>query len=477
MTIIGRKSEIQELESRYDSGRPEFIAVYGRRRVGKTFLIDELFANRTTFRHTGLSPYGRQKKNLLSDQLKHFHRSLLDQGADCPVPKSWLEAVYSLQQWLETCDNGSRQVVFLDELPWMDTARSNFITALEAFWNNWGVRRKNLMLIVCGSSTSWIEDKLINGKGGLYDRLTDSIHLQPFSLAESEAFFESRDIRMSRYDIIQSYMVFGGIPYYLGYFDKGWSLSQNIDRILFSNNAKLKGEFDRLFGSLFNNPEEYKEVVAFLSRRRSGYTRQEMTEAGILKDGGGATKLLESLSASGFITPYIPFGKGKRERFYRLSDPFCIFHLYFFKEFAAGDPAFWQNQTGSHRLDTWRGLAFENVCLSHIEQIKRALGVSGVFSQHYPLLIRNEKKAVAQIDMILDRADNVVNLCELKFHSAPFTITKSDDLIFRGRIEALASQLPARKTIHFTMISSFGIVNNPYSGIVQKELTMDSLFE
>ena len=476
MGLIGRKQEINELEGRYCSGRSEFIAVHGRRRVGKTYLIDELFGSRMTFRHTGLSPYGREKKNLLADQLKHFHQSLLDFGADCPVPKSWLDAFYSLQSLLENIDDGARQIVFLDELPWMDTPRSRFLTALEGFWNNWGCRRKNLMLIVCGSSTSWIEDHLINGKGGLYDRLTDDIRLSPFTLKECELFFESRDITISRYDILQSYMVFGGIPYYLGYFEKGMSLAQNIDRILFAKNAKLKGEYDRLFGSLFTNPEEYKAVVSFLAKRRGGYTRKEMVEEGVLKEGGASSIILESLEASDFLTSYVPFASGKRDRHFRLCDPFCIFYLHFQKFIAACDAHFWQNQTGTHAIDVWRGLAFENICLSHIEQIKRALGISGISSQQYPLLISNDKRTVAQIDMIIDRADNVVNLCEMKFYAAPYSIGKSDDMDFRTRISILSSLLPARKTIHFTMITSFGVTHNQYSGIVQKEILADDLF-
>lgn len=477
MDIIGRKDEIYELENRYRSGLPEFIAIHGRRRVGKTYLVDQLFAGRMSFRHTGLSPYDRAKRNLLSDQLKHFHQSLLSFGAHCSAPTSWLEAFYQLQTLLESTDDGSRQVVFLDELPWMDTPRSRFITALEAFWNNWGARRENLMLIVCGSSTAWIENHLINGKGGLYDRLTDDIKLSPFSLAECEQFLESRSIRYSRYDIVLSYMVFGGIPYYLGYFEKGLSVAQNIDRILFAKNAKLKGEFDRLFGSLFSHPDEYKAVVSFLAKRRGGYTRKEITDAGVIQEGGGATKVLESLEASDFITAYIPYKEGKRERRYRLCDPFCIFCLHFQANMDMEDPNYWKNQTGGHVLDNWRGLAFENVCLAHVDQIKRVLGISGVSSQQYPWLVRNEKNIVAQIDMIIDRADNVVNLCEMKFYTAPFVINKTDDLAFRTRLAALASELPSRKTIHFTVITSFGIVRNQYSGFVQKEVVMDDLFQ
>ena len=174
--IIGRKKEIAELKRYYESGRAEFVAVYGRRRVGKTFLIDEVFHDDMVFHHTGLSPYDRRRKITLKDQLQNFYFSLLRHGMeDIAQPKSWMEAFFLLERFLETCDNGSRQVVFIDELPWMDTARSGFLTALEAFWNGWGNMRHNLLLVVCGSATSWMLDNLINNKGGLYGRLTGVI--------------------------------------------------------------------------------------------------------------------------------------------------------------------------------------------------------------------------------------------------------------------------------------------------------------
>lgn len=230
-SIIGRDKEIKELVELYNSDKSEFVAVYGRRRVGKTFLIDEALKGKITFRHAGLSPVDEEgKKNSLKDQLKHFYFSLQMQGMKkSKCPSSWMEAFFMLSQLLEAKDNGKRQVVFLDELPWMDTPRSGFITAFEGFWNTWGCHRDNLMLVVCGSANSWMLDNLVNSHGGLYGRTTYEVKLSPFKLGECEQFLKKKGIRMSRYDIVQSYMVLGGIPYYLGYMKKGLSLAQNID--------------------------------------------------------------------------------------------------------------------------------------------------------------------------------------------------------------------------------------------------------
>ena len=379
MDIIGRKAERDELERIYNSDGSKFVAVYGRRRVGKTFLLKEHFKDRLTFWHTGLSPYGRDKKYLLRDQLQAFYYSLQDyglEGATCP--KSWLEAFRLLEKLLMQQDDGSRQVVFIDELPWMDTARSRFIPAFEHFWNGWASKRDNILLIVCGSATSWMEDNLINNKGGLYNRLTHEIKLSPFSLAESEQFFKAKQMNMSRYEVAQVYMVFGGIPHYLDLFEKGLSTPQNIDRILFDKNAKLRNEFDRLFGSLFKNAENHIAVVRLLAKRRNGFTRQEIVQETGIQQGGGVTLILKGLIESDFITSYIPFGEKRIEK-YRLVDPYCLFYLSFIDQRQI-DPQYWEKNYNSPRLNAWRGYAFEELCFSQIDKIKQRLSIGGVSS-------------------------------------------------------------------------------------------------
>ena len=476
MNIIGRETEREELERIYNADGSKFVAVYGRRRVGKTFLIKEHFKDRLTFWHTGLSPYDRDKKFLLRDQLQAFHYSLQDyglQGETCP--KSWLEAFRLLEKLLMQKDDGSRQVVFIDEMPWMDTARSRFIPALEYYWNGWAAKRDNIMLVICGSATSWIEDNLINNKGGLYNRLTDEIKLSPFTLTECEQYFKDKGINISRYDIAQSYMVFGGIPHYLSLFEKGLSTPQNIDRILFDKNAKLRNEFERLFGSLFKNSEDHIAVVRLLAKRRSGYTRQEIMQKTGLKQGGGVTLILKGLIESDFITSYIPFGEKKIEKF-RLLDPYCRFYLNFIDQQPNLNPQYWQKNFNTPRLNAWRGYAFEELCFSQIVKVKQKLGIGGVNTTEFSWIVNDHDNNQMQIDMLINRSDNVINLCEIKFYSSPFTIDKQYDATLRERVQELIDRVPKKKTVHLTIIAAFGLKFNEYSGQVQSVVTLDDLF-
>lgn len=285
-----------------------------------------------------------------------------------------------LETLLESKDDGKRQVVFLDELPWMDSPRSGFITALEAFWNRWGCHRDNFMLVVCGSATSWMQDKLVNNHGGLYDRLTCEIKLSPFTLSECEQFFLSRNIHLSRYDIAQSYMAIGGIPYYLGCFRKGLSLSQNLDNLFFSDNAKLTSEYRRLFSSVFSRPEDEKKIVEYLSTRHYGYTREEIAKGTCIVNNGNFTQMLGALIASDFVMKYIPFGYKKNEAHYKLIDPFCLFYIRFVLGMKGRDSQYWMHNENMPSVAAWRRIAFEELCFSHIALIKKALGIDGVSS-------------------------------------------------------------------------------------------------
>lgn len=482
VNIIGRESEIRELQERYSSSIPEFVAVYGRRRVGKTFLIDEALKGHITFRHAGLSPleYQKQKtkKNLLKDQLKSFYFSLLRQGmkkSKCPV--SWLEAFFMLEMHLQSIDDGSRQVVFLDELPWMDTPRSGFVTAFESFWNDWGCHRDNFMLIVCGSATSWILDNLINNHGGLYGRMTCEMKLAPFTLKECELFFKNKNILLSRYDIVQSYMAVGGIPYYLGYFRTGLSLSQNIDNLFFVKKAKLQDEYDRLFSSVFNRPEEMKRIVKFLSTRHSGFTQESIAENAGISQGGSLSNMLKALIGSDFVLRYIPFGCSKREEHYKLIDPFCIFYLRFVPDNSSYPTSFWQQNQTSQSIVSWRGFAFEEVCLHHIPQIKQALGIQGVLTKESSWAVRgtNEEEG-AQIDLLIERADHVINMCEMKFYGEDFAVDKAYYQKLNNRLKRLSEKIPKRYIVHSTLVTTYGLIYNEYSGAFQQTITIDNLF-
>jgi AAA+ ATPase superfamily predicted ATPase len=475
--MIGREKEVKELNKLYDRNRAELVAVYGRRRVGKTYLIDETFAGRITFRHAGLSPADEDAKGLLRAQLDHFYNSLILFGMEkSKKPDNWLDAFLLLEQFLQKIDDGSRQLVFLDELPWLDTPRSGFIRAFEGFWNNWGCHRKNLMVIVCGSANSWMMNSLINNHGGLYNRVTYEIKLSPFTLRECEAFFQANNIRLSRYDIAQSYMIFGGIPYYLGYFDGEYSLAQNVDRMIFARNAKLKDEFDRLYQSVFINPDTEKAIVTFLATRNAGYTRKEIADKLGMSDGGRLSRNLNALIASDFVVKYVPFGMGKREEHYKVVDPFCLFYLHFAREINCGSESFWQENVTAQPVVTWRGLAFEHVCFNHIPQIKKALGISGVITSASAWSKREDDHDGTQIDLLLTRNDNVLNMCEIKYYGGKFTVKKDDYLTLLGRQEILMGKVSPKMTIRSTLITTYGLTQNEYSGVFTNVIILDDLF-
>ena len=477
--MVGRKKEIQELNDLYSSGNAEFVAIYGRRRVGKTYLVDQTFEGRITFRHTGLSPIENRKTDdgLLSSQLRSFHESMLRQGLEADhCPKDWMEAFFMLSMALQKIDDGSRQLIFLDELPWMDTPRSFFITALENFWNGWACHRPNFMLIVCGSANSWIMNKLVNNHGGLYGRLTYQIKLSPFTLGECEEYFKSRNIDLTRYDIVQSYMILGGIPYYMGYMKRQLSLAQNIDNMFFIKGAQLRDEYNRLFSSVFDNPDRVKEVVAFLSRRNAGYTRDEIAAYLEISNGGTLSVILSALVASDFVIKYVPFGLSKRKVHYKLVDQFCLFYLKFVEGHDSLSEGFWLQNLSSQNIVTWRGLAFENVCFNHISQIKNALGISGVKTTQSAWSKRGDDEGGAQIDLLISRADNIVNLCEIKFYNDLFTVDGDYYRVMMRRQSLLEPYLKRGMGIHNTLITTFGLFRNKYSGVFTNVVTLDELF-
>ncbi|MDO4199081.1 MAG: ATP-binding protein [Erysipelotrichaceae bacterium] len=476
--MIGREKECRELDKLYNSGRAELVAVYGRRRVGKTYLVDEVFQGKITFRHAGLSPQGDEQQGLLRAQLDHFFNSLRLHGVEsADRPNNWMDAFYLLEKFLQNVDDGGRQIIFLDELPWLDTPRSGFISAFEGFWNTWGCHRKNLMVIICGSATSWMVNELINNHGGLYGRVTHEIKLAPFNLNECEKFYKARNIPFSRYDIVQSYMIFGGIPYYMGYMNEEMSLAQNVDNVFFSKTAELKMEYDRLFESVFRRPDAIKAIVELLYTRNMGYSRSEIARNLKISDGGHLTKDLNALIASDFVIRYVPYGLSRKEDYYRLTDSFCLFYLHFVKNQTANNALFWQQNSSLPEIVSWRGYAFENTCFQHIEQIKVALGISGIISSESAWTKKADDEDGMQIDLLILRKDNAVNMCEIKFYSDDFVVSKEYYRTIHRRIENLSKKLSPKASIYSTLITTYGLKLNEYSGAFVKVITFDDLFK
>lgn len=469
--IIGRKEEQQILRSAVQSENSEFVAVYGRRRVGKTYLIRETFGYKFTFQHTGLA------KGNTKEQLFSFAISLRDAGYDdCPIPKSWLEAFSLLSTYLKNSTD-EKKIVFLDELPWMDTPRSNFISAFEHFWNGWASARKDIVLIICGSATSWIINKVINDHGGLHNRVTKQIALQPFTLKECEMFAQSKGLEMSRHQLAECYMVFGGIPYYWSLLEKGLSLAQNIDKIIFAKNGKLSNEFNQLYASLFKSPEQYIDIVTALGKKKAGMTREEIIAATDKYSNGALSKVLDELEYCGFIRKYNGFDKKSKQAIYQLIDNYTLFYFKFIQQNENNDEHFWSASIDSAMHRAWSGLAFERLCMAHTQQIKAALGIAGVLSNVYSWRKEaDETSDGAQIDLLIDRKDQVVNLCEMKYSLSEFVIDAEYEQKLRNKKSAFINATNTRKAVHLTMVTTFGIKANAHSGIVQNEITLEDLF-
>lgn len=473
--VFGRKEEQEELRHVYNSGRAEFVVVYGRRRVGKTHLIREFFRDDLTFYHTALSPTDLEPEGLNEQQLQNFCISLSRAGMEWTErPRNWFEVFEALIQFLEQQPNDKRWVVFLDELPWLDIPRSGFLSAFEHFWNCWGAGQKNLMLIVCGSATSWVTDKIINNHGGLYGRTTHEIHLAPFTLHETEQYLATLNVVYDRYDILQAYMIFGGIPYYLNYLEPDKSLAQSVDKLFFRKNGRFRFEMEKMYRSVFIDAEKYMQLVRLLATRSRGFTRKEIAENAGLTQGGGLTTMLRVLEQSDFITTYVNYQHSSRDVYYQLSDMFSLFVM----RFVEGSPKqsnFWQENLQSPSLNVWRGFAFEQVCFMHQEQIKRALGIAGVRAEICPWRSKSQDNG-AQIDMLIVRADRIVNVCEIKFSINTFTIDKQYDAELRNKIQVFQDETHCKYGIHLTMLTTYGITPNAYANHVQSSLTMDILF-
>lgn len=470
--IIGRTEYLKTLQDLYLSEKSEFVAVYGRRRVGKTFLIRTAFEDRFTFQVTGLS------KTSMTQQIINFNLALrkLVPEYDDTVAKDWFLAFQQLIAFLES-QGEEKKIVFIDELPWFDTPKSGFIPALEHFWNSWAAARTDILLIVCGSAASWMVNKLINNRGGFHNRVTKRMKIIPFTLHECEQFLKIKNVQLDRYQIIQLYMVLGGIPFYWDEVKPGKSAAQNIEDICFSENGILRNEFKNLYKSLFNKHERHSAIVNALAKKSMGLTRDEIIAETGLPNAGSTSRLLDELEESGFILKYHSPGKKTRNSIYQLVDFYSLFYLKFIKDTQGRDTNQWINLIDSPRQRAWSGYAFEQVCISHLPQIKKALGISGIHSTSYAWRSSTVKDG-AQVDLIIDRRDQVINLCEMKFSINNFAIDSKYAEELRNKIGVFTAETKTRKSVFITMVTTYGLqVNSNSVGLVQNDIKMDALFE
>ena len=469
--IIGREEEKRKLAYYFELDNSEFLVVYGRRRVGKTFLIREFFSQKFCFYFTGLANADTKQ------QLLNFQIAINEQtNNEFPIEESWLLAFEQLKSVIQKSEQ-KKKVVFIDEISWIDTPKSDFMIAFEHFWNHFCAARNDIFLIACASATSWLTNKIFNNRGGLHNRVTRQMEILPFTLSECETYFSSKNISFERYQLVESYMILGGIPYYLSLMEKGKSLAQNIDLLFFVRKALLTNEFQNLYASLFRHAEKHISVVETLSKKINGLTRNEISKATNLSSGGGLTKVLDDLESCGFIRRYQTLDNKAKNALYQLTDFYTLFYFQFIKNQPINDTDYWLHTIDSPKHRAWSGLAFERVCLSHSAQIKKALGISGVKTYLFSWISKNPD-IQAQIDLCIDRNDQVINLCEIKYALHEFTIDKRYAEQLRRKINIFKTETKTKKAVHLSMITTFGLTKNEFAlNSVQNQLTMDELFD
>ena len=464
--MIGRNKERNKLLEAFNSTESEFVAVYGRRRVGKTFLVRETFGEGFAFQHAGV------KNGSVAVQLSRFRQSLVEHGhAECPELKNWFDAFDQLKVVIRNSE-ADRKVVFIDEIPWMGRSDPHFISAVENFWNGWVSARKDVLFIVCGSATSWVLEKIVHNRDGLHNRVTYRIRLDPFSLGECEEYARSRGLDYTRGQLAECYMILGGIPMYWRYLERGKSVAQNIDDMFFAGSEKLENEFDELYASLFDHPEPYLAIVTALARKKCGMTRDEVSRESGVENSGWLSRYLKVLEQCGFIRRFTELGKKTKGSVFQLIDNFTLFYFRFVESNRTNDSHYWSSMQDSHVHSTWAGLAFERLCLQHVDGIKRALGIGGVLTN-----VHSWRNGNAQIDLLLDRNDGIINICEMKYWAGPYAMTAEDDVSLANKKAELKTATKTRKAVHVTMVTSFGVRQNAYANNVQSFVTLGDLFQ
>ncbi|WCO02971.1 AAA family ATPase [Psychroserpens ponticola] len=474
MKIIGRKEEQQVMKSYQNDKNAHLLAVIGRRRVGKTFLIRQVYKNNKVFEMTGLKNASTKKQllNFTFQMSKYFN-----QGDIYSKPESWLEAFNMLTKELENHKGRVKPVVFFDELPWIVSRKSDFMEALGHWWNNWASQQK-IIVVVCGSAASWMLKHLVNAKGGLHNRITKLITLMPFTLNETKAFLEEKSVRFTDYQTIQMYLSIGGIPHYLNHISKGKSVPQNIQDLCFAKDGILKSEFDNLYPALFDNAKRHIEIIKALASKASGLNRQEILKRTKMSEGGWFSNILNELETSGFISTFEPLENKKKDMIYRLTDEYSLFYLTFME--GQSKSTNWSRISESQAYKIWCGYAFENLCIKHVDKIKSALQISGVQSSVNSYLHRSDSNFAQgfQIDMLIDRKDDIINICEMKFYSSEFIINKGYAQNIRTKKEGLKAVTKTKKMVHLTFITSYGVVENVHKlELIDNDYTISILFE
>ncbi len=469
--LVGREFQAQKMRSFLNGKVSELMVIIGRRRVGKTFLIKKVYQNEMVFHITGLKDVSR------SLQLANFAEARNDYfaaGKTLERPGNWLTAFTQLKQLLGK-PKKKKRVLFFDELPWLAENSNEFLKAFDHFWNTWAIDQ-NLIVVICGSSASWMITNIINSKGGLHNRITQQIHLYPFTLQETEKYFLSRGIHMPRQSLISLYMATGGVPYYLNEVKKGDTAVTAINKMFFGKKASLKNEFDNLYKALFSNYEKHILVIRALANKWMGLTRSQIVEYTQLQSGGAISSILNELETSGFIQSILPFGKQQRETLYRLTDEYSLFYIHFIEANSRFEN-YWVKKHKTPAVKSWQGYAFENICLKHIEGIKQVLGISGILTSESSFYIRKDKdSAGCQIDLLIDRADKAINICEMKFYDGAYALTEDTIKSLQQKRNVFLEKTKTKKQLFLTLIAAEGVTDTKYNMLVDKHLDGSALF-
>lgn len=472
--VIGREEEKKLFLETLKSKAPELIAVYGRRRVGKTFFIRQTLQKEIVFEFTGT------KETNLGQQLANFSKALGKAAGNeklYQVPVNWSDAFDLLVYYLSSKLQVGKAVVFLDEFPWINTHRSGFLQAFDHWWNSWGTKQNNLVVVICGSAAAWMIRHVVNNKGGLHNRITRKIRLLPFTLQEAEAFLKEQNVKLDRYQIVQLYMVMGGIPHYLKEIRKGESAAQTIDRLCFSKDGLLQNEFNNLYHSLFDDATRHLAVIKTLAKNKAGLIRNEIIDAANLSSGGRISEVLEELIESGFITAWLPYDKKSKEAIYKLADEYSHFYIKFMERSHTQGKGSWLKFSVGQSWKSWSGIAFERICLKHISQLKKALGISVVYSEESAWRYAPKKGNGTQVDLLIDRRDFIIHICEMKFAESAFAIDKKYAGELQNKLDIFRQQTKTKKSLFITLVTTFGVKDNAYaSSLVQHSVTIDALF-
>lgn len=483
--IIGREKEIAILQDKLLSQSAEFIAVYGRRRVGKTYLIKQFFSKRADvlFEQTGLND------GTMQEQLKIFTHSLSNafyKGARMALPEDWMDALQQLTLAIDNTHENEQVVLFFDELPWLATKKSGFLKALEYFWNTRWTYRKGLILVVCGSAASWMLENIIYTKGGLHNRITARISLQPFNLRETEAYLKYRGVNLNRQQILQLYMVMGGVPHYLKAVQKGLSAAQNIGLICFQKNGLLFDEFNMLFHSLYEEPEVYLNIIRAIAKK-SRISRRELVDATKISDGGYLTARLRSLEEAGFIGSFLPGNHKRKGIHYKVIDEYTLFYFSWIEEFrkttrgvVTDGSRYWESVMNKPTWFAWVGKAFEEVCFKHASAIKRKLEIEYILTKCYDWQYqpgKYSKESGAQIDLVLDREDGCTMCYEIKYSDKPYIVTKKFVEKLKRKEAVYRKKTKSKKQIFWVLIAANGASENQYlKDTIYHVITLEDLF-